>query len=265
MSTPGSFAVRTFQGDTLSDVFREAADWLDQSLQPLDIESIHHAVRHHSSGAPQVLSIFFVSPVQEHPDELPAASRPTWDTVARAIFDELDIGYAQTGRQIGPRNIAAGEWILLGHAVQMVKAIVFGPHGALNAVKTPDVVPESVDIDQLHEAAVTWFGEIVDHLGGPQALADKGLMLRAVAPRVVLASLGSAFLDQDEHAMSRARAALTEIQWGVSLAWQGIGGHITEGAHGPTLVAGSGRGSIGRALQAMKPDTDIGRAVRERR
>lgn len=255
-------AVNRFQGNSPGEVFRQAADWLDQLPPHSVIESINHVQLPRAPAGSELLSIF-TSSAQGHSDENPATTEPTWIHVTRAVFEELGISYAPTGRQVGPRHIQAGQWILLTHAVQMVKAIALGAHQAIDPPKSPDIVPDTVDLDRLHEAAVSWIGEIVEHFGGAQAFADRTLVLRAISPRVALASLGSAFYSQDAAAIAAARATLAEVNWRVSYAWQGIGGHITEGDSGLSMVAGSGKGSIGRALRAMKPDTEIGRAVRE--
>lgn len=266
MSTPDRVAVRRFQNNSLGEVFRQAADWLDEPRrETVIIESINHVQLPRAPGGTELLSIFFTTTSQGRIADAPVTPGPTWNTVTRAIFDDLGVQYAPTGRQLTGRHIEAGQWILLSHAVQMVKAIVHGPYQAIDPPKTPDLVPDSVDIPRLHKAAVSWFREIIEHLGAPHALADKALVLRTIAPRVALASLGSAFYSGDEEAIASARAALADIDWTVSFAWQGIGGQVVEGETGLSMVSGSGKGSIGRAMQALKPDTDIGRAVRKQR
>lgn len=267
MSADEHVAVNRFQGNSPGEVFRLAADWLDRLPSHQAIEGISYVQLPRAPGGSELLSIF-TSSVQDHSDENaatpePSTTEPTWVQVTRAVFDELGISYAPTGRQIGPRHIQAGQWILLVHAVQMVKAITLGGYGAMAAPKSPDIVPDAIDLDRLHKAAVAWIGEIVEHFGGAQAFVDRDLVLRAIAPRVALASLGLAFYSQDETGIAAARATLAEVNWRVSYAWQGIGGHIMEGRSGLSLVSGSGKASIGRALKAMRPDTEIGRAVRE--
>ncbi|MGK3203807.1 hypothetical protein [Amycolatopsis sp. MEPSY49] len=188
--------------------------------------------------------------------------RNKWITATKKIFDELGIKYATSGRQLTATHQNLGEWILLTHAEQMVKAIVLGPNKALIKSKRAESW-DGVDFDRLHEAGVAWFGEIFKHFGGHEVLADRSRVVRTIAVRVALASLGSAFYRNDLPAMEAARATLTEVDWLVSEAWQGIGGKVTVKDQVATMSAGSGKESITRAVQAVtKPETKAGRAVR---
>jgi hypothetical protein len=190
--------------------------------------------------------------------------RNKWIAATKKIFDELGIKYATTGRQLTATHQNLGEWILLTHAEQMVKAIVLGPNKALQKSKRTESW-DGVDFDRLHKAAVNWFGEIFAHFGGHQVLADRSRVIRTIAVRVALASLGSAFYRDDEPAIEAARTTLGEVNWVVSEAWQGIGGKVTVKDKVATMSAGSGKESITRAVQAVtKPETKAGRAVRGR-
>ncbi|GLY00965.1 hypothetical protein [Actinoplanes sp. NBRC 101535] len=190
-------------------------------------------------------------------------TRNKWITVTKEIFDDLKIGYATTGRQLTITHQAMNQWILLTHAEQMVKAIVLGPYKPLTtSKKTPPW--EGVDFDRLRAAATRWFTEIFAHFGGVEVLTDKSRVIRTIAVRVALASLGSAFYHRDEKAMEEARRTLHDINWIVSKEWNGIGGKVVVSEDGvATMSAGSGKESITRAVQAItKPDTVAGRAVR---
>ncbi|MBB5852615.1 hypothetical protein ACFQ05_04935 [Amycolatopsis umgeniensis] len=188
--------------------------------------------------------------------------RNKWIAAAKKIFDELGIKYATTGRQLTGTHQNLGEWILLTHAEQMVKAIVLGPNKALLKSKRAESW-DGVDFERLHEAGVTWFREIFDHFGGHEVLVDKSRVVRTIAVRVALASLGSAFYRNDEAAIDAARTTLKEVNWVVSEAWQGIGGKVTVKDGVATMSAGSGKESITRAVQAVtKPETKAGEAVR---
>ncbi|WP_086666405.1 hypothetical protein [Lentzea kentuckyensis] len=193
--------------------------------------------------------------------------RNKWISATKKIFDELKIGVATTGRQLTSTHQSQNEWILLTHAEQMVKSIAIGPQKAL--AKTKSIARkgqeewEGVDFDKLHTAAVTWFGEIFGHFGGAQVLADKSRVIRTIAVRVALASLGAAFYRDDAEGIAQARATLKDVNWIVSSAWNGIGGKVVVTDAGASMSAGSGKESLPRAVQALtKPETKAGQAVR---
>lgn len=188
--------------------------------------------------------------------------RNKWIAATKEIFDELGISLATDGRQLTAAHQQMGQWLLLTHAEQMVKAITNGPYRALANSKAAESW-EGVDFEKLRRAGVAWFGEIFNHFEGPQVLADKSRVIRTIAVRVALASLGSAFYHEDSVGIDRARKALTEIDWIVSEAWNGIGGKVvvTDGA--AKMAAGSGKETITKAVQAVtKPETNAGKAVR---
>lgn len=189
--------------------------------------------------------------------------RNRWIAVTKRIFDDLGIGLATSGRQLTASHQELGQWILLTHAEQMAKAIVLGPYKALAKSKQAESW-DGVNFDQLHKAGVEWFGEIFSHFGGPEVLADQSRVIRTIAVRVALASLGSAFYFDKPDAMNDARDTLKKVNWVVSEAWNGIGGKVTVTESGVAkMSAGSGKESITKAVQAVtKPDTKAGRDVR---
>lgn len=265
MATPEKVTVRRFQADSLGDVFRRAANWLDEPQQSaVTVESMNYVQLPRAPGGSEMLSIFFTR-IKQAPASTPLnTSERTWISATRDIFDELGVAYVSTGRQLSSRHTDAGQWILLTHAVQMVKSIVLGPYKALDPPRELEMLPESIDVGRLHRAGVAWFGEIIRHFGGPEILADKTKVIRTVAVRVALASLGSAFYTGSQEAINNTRAVLTDVDWTVSQAWQNIGGYVAVTDSGPSMTAGSGKASITRAVQALKPDTETGRLVRKR-
>lgn len=157
-----------------------------------------------------------------------------------------------------------GQYLLLTHAEQMVKAVILGPYKPLTSKREESW--EGVDFDRLRRACVEWFGEIFASFGGPEVLADQSRVIRSIPVRVALASLGHAHYTGDAQERERASATLKEIDWLVSPTWNGIGGKVTLDKDGVArMSAGSGKENITRAVQAItKPDTKAGRAVRGR-
>jgi hypothetical protein len=189
--------------------------------------------------------------------------RNRWITATKRIFNDLEIGLATSGRQLTASHQELGQWILLTHAEQMVKAVVLGPYKALAKSKQTESW-DGVDFDRLHKACVAWFGEIFDHFRGPAVLADQSRVIRTIAVRIALASLGSAFYHDDPVGMNHARDTLKQVNWVVTESWNGIGGKVTMTEGGVAkMSAGSGKESITKAVQAVtKPDTKAGMAVR---
>jgi hypothetical protein len=165
-----------------------------------------------------------------------------------------------SGRQQTQTNTAQGEFLLLTHAEQMVKSIVLGPNKALKNSKRDNLEAswEGVDFDKLHAAAVRWFGAIFDYFNpeGPRGavLADKSRVVRTVAVRVALASLGSAFYRDDFEGIKEATETLHKVNWVVSEKWNGIGGKVVEQKDGVVrMSAGSGKEHITAAVSAIAP------------
>ena len=189
--------------------------------------------------------------------------RNEWIAAAKDIFGELNIGLASTGRQLTQSHVAQGQRILVTHAEQMVKAIALGPNQALTkSRKAPETFKDmGINGDKLRKAGVTWFGEIFDHFAslyesgiGAEVLTDQSRVVRTIAVRVALASLGGAFYRNDLHGMAEARQTLQSINWLVDARWNGIGGKVTELKDGSVrMAAGSGKESITRAVSAINP------------
>jgi hypothetical protein len=186
--------------------------------------------------------------------------RNKWVQVTRRIFDDLGMNLATTGRQLTQTHISQGQYLLLTHAEQMVKSIALGPNRALRNSKqdTGETSWEGVDFDKLHKAGVAWFGDIFDYFNpdGPRGavLADQSRVIRTVAVRVALASLGSFFYKNDLEGMRDARLTLEQVAWVVSERWQGIGGKVTTGKDGTAkMSAGSGKEHITKAVSAINP------------
>jgi hypothetical protein len=189
--------------------------------------------------------------------------RNKWIAVTKRIFEDLHMELATTGRQLTASHQEMGQWLLLTHAEQMVKAIALGPYKALSKSKKAESW-EGIDFDKLHRAGVEWLGEVFKFFGGPEVLADQSRVIRTIAVRVALASLGSAFYANNDAGKKEASKTLEQINWVVSEVWNGIGGKVVVNDAGVAkMSAGSGKESITRAVQAVtKPDTKAGRAVR---
>jgi len=186
--------------------------------------------------------------------------RNRWVQVTKQIFEDLGMSLATSGRQLTQTHISQGQYLLLTHAEQMVKSVVLGPNRALANTKreTGEASWEGVDFEKLHKSAVQWFKEIFDFFNpdGPRGavLADHSRVVRTVAVRIALASLGSYFYKNDFQGMGEARDTLRKVNWVVSDRWQGIGGKVTVQKDGTAkMSAGSGKEHITRAVSAINP------------
>jgi hypothetical protein len=188
--------------------------------------------------------------------------RNEWIAAAKDIFGQLKIGLATTGRQLTQSHLAQEQFLLVTHAEQMVKAIALGANQALIKSRKPETFKElGINGEKLRKAGVTWFGKMFGFFGefyesgnGVEVLTDQSRVIRTIAVRVALASLGGAFYRNDLTAMADARETLRKINWVVDLRWNGIGGKVTESKDGTMrMAAGSGKESITKAVSAINP------------
>lgn len=188
--------------------------------------------------------------------------RNEWIAAAKDIFGDLNIGLAMTGRQLTQSHVAQDQYILVTHAEQMVKAIVLGANQALVKSRKPETFKDlGVNGEKLRKAGVAWFREIFDFFGqfydsgnGAEVLTDQSRVIRTIAVRVALASLGGAFYRNDLEGMADARLTLEKVNWVVDQRWQGIGGKVTEAKDGTVrMAAGSGKEFITKAVSAISP------------
>lgn len=189
--------------------------------------------------------------------------RNEWIVAAKDIFGDLDIKLASTGRQLTQSHLAQDQRLLVTHAEQMVKAIVLGANQALvKSKKTPESFKElGVDGEKLRRAGVEWFGEMFKFFGefygdgnGAEVLTDQSRVIRTVAVRAALASLGGAFYRSDLEGKAEARETLRKINWIIDERWQGIGGKVSQGKDGVwRMAAGSGKEFIAKAVSAINP------------
>lgn len=188
--------------------------------------------------------------------------RNEWIAAAKDIFAALNIGLASTGRQLTQSHIAQDQLLIVTHAEQMVKAIALGANRALIKSRKSESFKElGVNGEKLRKAGIAWFGEIFDFFGnfyesgkGAEVLTDQSRVIRTIAVRVALASLGAAFYTNDLQGMTDARTTLQKINWVVDERWNGIGGKVTVSKDGTMrMAAGSGKESITKALSAINP------------
>lgn len=177
--------------------------------------------------------------------------RNKWVKVTKDIFDEIDIKLATNGRQITAAHVEMGEMLLLTHGIQMVKAITMGA-GAVTNKASGEKSWRGVNFDKLRAAGVTWFREIFNHFGGASVLTDKSRVIRSIPVRVALASLGEAHYLDDSARQNTASDLLSEVDWTVSLAWNGLGGKVIEDDDGNVKMAsGSGKELCTAVISAL--------------
>jgi len=192
--------------------------------------------------------------------------RNKWIQATKAIFNELGIDLATSGRQITAGHRAMNQHLLITHAEQMVKSIALGPNRAIQKSKKNEG-PESwaeVDFKKLESAGVKWFGKIFDHFGGPEALGDQARVIRSIPLRVALASLGRSFYEKDLEGMADAGNVLNQVNWVVDDRWNGIAGKVTTNEAGESkMSAAGGKELITKSVAALtKPNSKAFHAVR---
>lgn len=190
--------------------------------------------------------------------------RNKWVKVTRDIFEELEIKLATSGRQITTAHIQMDEYLLLTHAVQMVKSIIKKANVFSAATDKPSAWTD-VDFKKLHAAGVTWFREVFDFFGGAEVLVDRTKVVRSIAVRVAIASLGRYHYAGSQEGRKRASQILREVDWTVAPAWNGLGGKVTQkDTDGPyTMAAGSGKTSCTLVINALDGNSSRGKALRK--
>lgn len=192
--------------------------------------------------------------------------RNKWISSAKRIFEQLDIELATSGRQITAGHRSMGQFLLITHAEQMVKAIALNASRAVQKSKKNEG-PDSwadVDFDKLESAAVKWFGEIFETFGGPEVLADQSRVVRSIPVRVALASLGSAHYRNDLEGIADASNVLKQVNWIVDDRWNGIAGKVTTNDEGVSkLSAAGGKELITASVSALsRPNSKAYHLVR---
>ena len=164
--------------------------------------------------------------------------RDPWANATKKIFEELGVPLMTTGRQITAVAQADNKHLLVGHAIQMVRAVGLGSFSkAVSSSAHTDVISDPKSFDKLVKAGVAWFGTILDHFEMPmledgnrsaEVFTDTDRVLRAMPVKIALGVMGHAWFDVNLPKQHEYRASLTEINWRVGPAWQGVAGKVSQ-------------------------------------
>ncbi|MEH3052625.1 MAG: hypothetical protein PGN13_01260 [Patulibacter minatonensis] len=216
--------------------------------------------------------------------------RDPWARATKKIFSDLKVPLLTTGRQVTAVAQANGQHLIIGQALQMVRAVGLGAFGKATSTTSHDeVIKSDEDFDRLVEAGTTWFGHVLDHFGAgwiddetrdASIFTDPDLVLRAVPIKVALGVMGHAWFEVNRPLQEQHKQALADIQWNVSPLWQGVAGKVSEKVEkrkvpgtakkeivkieGEYTLAASGAKELGSAaIRALTgPDTILGHRVR---
>ncbi len=213
--------------------------------------------------------------------------RDPWTRAAKEIFAKLNVPLQGSGRQITLVAMAENKHLLVGHAIAMVRAIGLGSyHQAVSSSSHEDVIKDPAKYQKLVDAGVEWFGLLLEHFNMPEVdgqrsaaiFTDPDRVMRAMPVKVALGVMGHAWFTGDVNSQRACRAALDEINWTVTPAWNGIAGKVTEKTvrqnvdgeiiavpvRGEYKLAASGAKEIGqRVVRALtSPTTADGAGVR---
>lgn len=223
------------------------------------------------------------------PNEINALDvRDPWAKVAKEIFGTLKVPLMTSGRQITAVAQAENKHLLVGHAITMTRALGLGSYSkAVSSSRHDDEIKDPKHYDKVVRAGVTWFGAILDHFGmrtfedgtrEASVFTDPDRVVRAMPIKVALGVMGHAWVEVSLPLQHEHRAALKEINWRVSPAWQGVAGKVTPArakkkVDGKTVtedipdeftLAASGAKEIGAAVvrALTNPTTQAWRKVR---
>ncbi len=191
-----------------------------------------------------------------------------------------------TGRQVTAVSQAENKHLIIGQAVN-------GPslglpfNKAVSTTTHEEVIKNESDYKRLVDAGVTWFGHVLDHFGAEtfqngtrdaRFFTDPDLVVRAVPIKVALGVMGNAWFEVSRPMQAQHKKALTDIDWRVSPAWQGIAGKVTQKVEtqkidGKTIrvpiegefkLSAAGAKEVGAAaVRALtNPESTAGRLVR---
>jgi hypothetical protein len=186
--------------------------------------------------------------------------------------------------------MAENKHLLVGHAIQMVRALGLGSSSkAVSARSYEEVIKDPKDFDKVVRAGVSWFGTILDHFKmetlpngerDASVFTDPDRVIRAMPIKVALGVMGNAWVDINLPKQHEYRAALDEINWRVSPVWNGIAGKVkpavkktkvngkivSEVIPDTYTLAAPGVKEVGaNAVRALtNPETNDGKAVRGR-
>jgi hypothetical protein len=213
--------------------------------------------------------------------------RDPWTKATKEIFDALKVPLVTTGRQVTAVNQAENKHLIIGQSVTMVRGLGLGFSKAVSATGHEDVIKDQQDYNRLVEAGVTWFGYVLDHFGAAtlpdgtrdaRVFTDPDLVVRAVPVKVALGVMGNPWFEVNRPKQEEHRTALKDVDWRVSLAWQGVAGKISPKVEkrkidgkttrvqvdGEYTLAAAGAKEVGAtAVRALtNPDSPVGHAVR---
>jgi DNA-sulfur modification-associated len=213
--------------------------------------------------------------------------RDPWARATKEIFRELDVPLMSSGRQITAVAMAENKHLLIGQAITMVRAVGLGSFSkAVSASAYDDQLKTPEGYAKVVRAGVTWFGIILDHFGMPkingarsaEIFTDPDRVLRAMPVKVALGVMGNAWVDVSLPKQAEYQAALKDIDWRVSLRWQGVAGKVSQAVEkkkidgktvrepikGEYRLAASGAKEIGSAaVRALtSPESVAGKRIR---
>lgn len=169
-------------------------------------------------------------------------TRDLWIRATKEIFAELKVPLETTGRQVTKVSQAEHKHLMIGQAVTMVRGVGLRFSKAVSATTYDEVIKSEADYNRLVEAGTSWFGAVLDHFeaetlpGGvrdARVFTDPDRVLRAVPVKVALGVMGNAWFEVNKPLQAQYKKALEEVDWQVSLAWQGIAGKISRVADKP--------------------------------
>ncbi len=209
-------------------------------------------------------------------------TRDPWTRATKRIFDALEVPLLTTGRQVTAVSQAGHKHLIIGQAIQMVRALGLGTFSkAVSSSSYADMIKDEKDFDRLVDAGVTWFGHVLDHFGADtledgvrdaSVFTDPELVVRAVPVKVALGVMGHAWFEVSRPEQEQHKKTLSDVDWRVSPSWQGIAGKVSNKIdknskaviEGEYMLAASGAKELGSAaVRALtKPDSVAGRKVR---
>lgn len=214
--------------------------------------------------------------------------RDPWIKATKEIFDRLRVPLEDTGRTATAVSQAAHKHLVVGQAITMVRALGLGSVSkAVSATSYAEVIKDEKDYDRLVEAGVAWFGTVLDHFGAVKlsdgtvdadVFTDPDRVVRAMPIKVALGVMGHPWFEVNPRKQTEHKKALGEVDWRVSLSWQGIAGKISpkvvrrkvdgktvsQRIDGEYKLAAAGAKEMGSApvLALTQPTSAPGRRVR---
>jgi hypothetical protein len=178
--------------------------------------------------------------------------------------------------------------LIIGQAITMVRGLGLGSVSkAVSNSAQDDVIKNPNDYDRLVKAGVAWFGIVLDHFGAEtlpdgtrnaEVFTDPDRVLRAMPVKVALGVMGQPWFERNLPKQIDHKRYLGEVNWRVSMKWQGLAGKISpkvekrkvngklvrETVPDEYTLAAAGVKEYGsKAVRALtNPTTNNGRAVR---